>query len=93
MFGCTVREAQERVDSQEFAEWMAVARIQTLGDRVEWSVARLGAVMSAVHGGKLDESWFLWDAPPKQPKTGKQMEAVFRQFAAVHNRCQQQSPK
>lgn len=93
LFGCTVGEAQQRVDSREFAEWMAAARIQSLGDRAEWSIARLGAVVAAAHGGKLDESWFLWDAPPKRPKSGKQMEALFRQFAAVHNRCQQQSQK
>lgn len=40
--GCTVAEAQARVDSREFAEWVAWHGLEPRGDdRLDWLFARL----------------------------------------------------
>ena len=53
VWGCTVREAQERCDSREFAEWIAYDTIAPLGsERTNILVAILSSVMANAFRGK-----------------------------------------
>lgn len=44
--GCSVREAQSRIDSREFTEWMLYEQIEPFGERADW--IRHGHLMSAI---------------------------------------------
>ncbi len=46
----SVREAQERISSREFAEWQAFMRVEPLGDtRLDFWMASLMAMLANLH--------------------------------------------
>lgn len=56
MLGLTVREAQERIDAREFAEWCAFMQIEPdVGTRLDYTAGVIGALIGRVEasmGGK-----------------------------------------
>lgn len=57
--GCTVREAQARIDSREFAEWIAYMRIEpTHSDKSDWQTAHIVYALASIYGktsAKIDD--------------------------------------
>lgn len=50
--GCSVREAQERIDAHEFAEWLAYYALEPWGE--ERADLRAGIIASTVANGSRD---------------------------------------
>ena len=84
----TVRDAQRRIDSREFSEWMAFSQIDPFG---EWRAdARAGIIASTVanahstRGKAFTAADFMmeFDKQPKPTQTVAQQKSVFRTWAA-----------
>lgn len=73
MLHCSVREAQRRIDSREFAEWMAEFRLSPWGEqRAELALGQLTAIVAncmAAKGAELqspDEFVLKYDEPEEE---------------------------
>jgi hypothetical protein len=67
----TVKEAQQRIDSAEFAEWIAYHRIEPFGEfRADYRFAALCDIICKMHGTKrpTKASDFLLDFEPQVKK-------------------------
>jgi len=69
----SIREAQQRIDSQEFTLWRAAYEIEPWGEeRADIRASVLSRVLIASHGGKINSEdsrklfdwWNYEDAPP-----------------------------
>jgi len=57
LWGCTVREAQARIDSAEFAEWCAFYLIEPWGGSADdGRIGMLCSMVAGVAGVRLDPS-------------------------------------
>jgi len=68
----SVREAQQRIDSAEFAEWIAYHRIDPFGEfRDDYRFAMLCDVICKMQGtkNKTKAEDFLLDFEPKEKKS------------------------
>ena len=85
LWGCTVREAQERCDSREFTEWMAYYLVEPWGHESDWlRTGRTCEVVASVFGGKggkkLEPSDFVPQFGPHQFPTQKQLKSRVAEF-------------
>lgn len=87
----TVAEAQQRVDSREFASWMAYDRVDPFGEeRADLRSAIVAATLANIHRGKNAKPFEAADFMPRfdraKPKqTPTEMQARLFQFAEMHN--------
>ena len=84
----SVREAQQRIDSAEFAEWQAFALLEPFGD--EWrQAATIAHVTAAVWAGKKSpkvEAFMPATLRPEQRQMdGDEILDVFRKLAGPSN--------
>jgi hypothetical protein len=76
----TVREAQERIDSREFAEWIAYDRMDPIGqDRADLRAALVSATVArSIGGGKAEINDFMLKFEPREnpkPKDWRTLRA------------------
>jgi len=72
-WGCTVREAQQRCDSREFAEWIAFYKIHPFGeDMDDMRMARTCQTIAGAAGAKSKAKDFMFNFGPKEPQTREQ---------------------
>ena len=80
-----MKEAQERIDSHEFAEWMAIYNLEPWGD--DWQQAALIASLTTY--GPLKKPIKAEDLIPgrrrKKQQTPAEMMAMLKSFSAVQN--------
>jgi len=51
--GCTVAEAQSRISSREFAEWLAYDRLEPIGAvRDDWNAALVAQTVAGIFAGR-----------------------------------------
>jgi hypothetical protein len=63
---CSVREAQERIDSREFAEWIAEYSLEPWGEvRTDLMIAQLCAIMVNAWRGKQTKAVKAIDFMPR----------------------------
>ena len=85
-----VAEAQARISSREFAEWMAYDRYHPIGpERLDLLAAMLAVTMVNLWRApkcpavRLDTFLPRWG--PKKPVDGRTLENKFKAFALAHN--------
>lgn len=83
----SVREAQEKIDSAEFSEWIAYAGVEPfLIHRTENMLAIVASVIANVNRGKKTKPFtpedFLpqYAAPKKTPDTPQEIEDKLKRF-------------
>lgn len=81
----TVRELHARIDSSEFAEWMAFYRIEPWGEeRADYRSAMIAQVMANIFRGKNSRPHkvedFLLFREPKQQTWQQQKDVLMRGF-------------
>ena len=92
----TVKEAQRRINSDEFGWWMAYDRIEPFGEeRADLRIAQLCALIANINRSKKCKIYkvkdFMFDfegkadtvADRRQPP--EEMISIFTSFAAAHN--------
>lgn len=86
-----MKEAQERCDAVEFAEWLAEYRIEPFGDeRGDINAAMICTLVANAMKGKGGKTYKLADFIPEFGKAKKEqslesMRAVMTVFANMHN--------
>ena len=66
MLHCSVREAQQRIDSREFVQWIALYNIEPWGEvRNDFMVAQLCAIMVNAWRGKGSKAVQAADFMPR----------------------------
>ena len=93
LWGCTVREAQARCNSAEFAEWCAAYQLDPWGpERTDLNFAMLACVVASTVPRKSSRAFRLEDFLLKfdhQPK--RQTAAQMVAFLKMHTRAFHQS--
>lgn len=88
----TVAEAQQRIDSQEFASWMAYDRIEPFGEyRADLRSAIIAYTLAESNRSKKAKPFTVDDFMPKFDRTPKEqspdeMFSKLMAFAEAHNR-------
>lgn len=90
---CTVAEAKERVDEEEFILLLKLYQVDPWGEeRMDLRFAMLGCLignaMRAFGGGKghkFRPEDFMLSRYPKPPMTPEEIKRRFVQFARMHN--------
>lgn len=86
----SVRRAQQEVDAQEFAEWMAYARVEPFGEsRADLRCAIIACVLANIwarKGRRYKPSDFMpeFDRSVKR-QSAAQMEQILAGFMVAHN--------
>lgn len=83
-----VREAQRRIASDEFAEWLEFWKLRRFGDRHDDTrSAIIAATIAATNGVKVTslESYMPQYQEAKPKRTPEEMEIVWRSYVAQHN--------
>ena len=85
----TVKEAQQRIDVDEFAHWLAFYSVSPFGDvRADWRLGNLAAMVGNMFAKKgaprFKTTDFIYGY--KEKKTPQQMGMIFGQFARAWNR-------
>ena len=76
---CSVREAQRRISSSEFTEWLAFWRLEPWGCGVDDARAgMIASVTASCHGARCRPSDFIPDREPAEPQTEDQILALVR---------------
>ncbi len=92
MLHCSVAEAQERIDSQEFAEWMAYDRVDPFGEhRADLRAALVASVIANSNRGKNKSAFKLEDfmldfSGEKKRQDWMEMQSALFTWADVHNK-------
>jgi len=99
MMGCSVREAQARIDAHEFAEWVACDEIDPPGlARIELHLALLRQeVANRLRGKgepphKLGEFMLRFDSP-RRHRDWHDIKTEMTAFAHLHNRMNRKRAK
>lgn len=72
----SVREAQERISSREYAEWVAFSRLEPFGFEAEFlGHAQTAQVIANVNRGKDSDPLEVSDFMPKLPRLAEEREA------------------
>lgn len=86
----TVREAQQRIDAREFAEWIAYSNINPFGEwRGDLRMAITTATIANANRGKKVRRYKPKDFMPqfhKPKQTSVEMFSVLKQFTAAHRK-------
>ena len=82
----SVDEAQQRISSREFSEWIAYSQLEPFTDqRLELMIAQLTAIVANIASKgkayKIEDFLLKIDAEHKERKSPQQMLAVFKTFA------------
>lgn len=85
----SVREAQARISSNEFAEWMAYSKIDPFGEeRADLRSAIIATVFANAHRAKGRRVFRVTDFMPQFDRSSvecqspKHMQAIFRMMSA-----------
>lgn len=91
----SVRVLRQKIDSREFAEWMAFDRLDPIGnERADLHAGIVASTIANCHRGKSQRAYVPADFMPKygeahKPrKTVAEMEAQFKLFVMMHNAAQ-----
>jgi hypothetical protein len=86
----SVAEAQEKIDSQEYASWLAFSRVEPFGEaRADLRSAVVAAVVANAHRGKGAKAFTPADFMPQfdpPDETPEQLFAALSAHAQIHNR-------
>ena len=93
----TVKEAQEKIDFDEFKHWQAYYKLDPFGEqRVEFMLAQLCYITASAHAGK-GRSFKIDDFMPKygvsRKQTPEEMKMILKAFTKTHNAILAQKKK
>ncbi len=86
----SVREAQRKIDSAEFSEWVAYHKIDPFTfDKSEYQLALIAAILMNVHKGKGSKTFrpedFIFNSEPKAKDTAQDIEMKLKAIFHVNN--------
>ena len=91
--GMSVSQCQAEIDSREFAEHAAYARLEPWDEeRGDMRAAMIAYTMACAWYGKkgprpkFDDFLLRFDRPARRRQSGAEMKAIFGLFAQGHNR-------
>lgn len=90
--GMSIYEAQQKISTTEFRSWQAFYALEPFGEaRTEFMLAQLCCIVANSNRGKSTKAFKVGDFIPKygeqkRHKTGAELEAIFKQFANLHNK-------
>jgi hypothetical protein len=88
----SVAEAMERIDSAEFAEWMAYERLEPFGEhRADLRSAIVACTMANAWRGKGSKTFtvkdFMPNFEPEKPMSAEEMQARLMMVFAINDQA------